>query len=556
MRETLVGLLTEAIRQCKESGELKAEPFPPITLEIPRREGHGDFASPVAMILGRAERKSPRQVAEILKKRIAVAPPIERVEVAGGGYLNFFLFSGFWHDVLREVREKGDRFGRAPRKGKRIQVEFVSANPTGPLHVGHGRGAALGDALACLLEAVGYDVEREYYINDIGNQMETLGKSVFLRYRDLCAGKLGSGSEEISPLPEGYYQGEYIVRIAREAHRREGDRLLADEAEGIATLRNFAAGEIMKGIRKDLEQFRVRFDHWFSESSLYEKGEVASSLEDLEKRGLAYEREGALFIETTRFGDDKDRVALRAQDRRPTYFASDIAYHKNKFDRGFDEVIDVWGADHHGYVPRMKAALAAFLIPPERLSIILVQLVNLLRDGKPVAMSTRGGEFVTLADVVDEVGVDAARFMFLTRRSDTPLDFDLEIAKKQSLENPVYYVQYAHARVCSVIRFAEEHRVEPGEAFHRLTLPEERALLRYLSFYPGLIESAAGAREPHRLTFYLQEVAGIFHNYYYKHRVIADDIELSAARLALVEAVRIVLANALSILGVSAPERM
>ena len=420
------------------------------------------------------------------------------------------------------------------------------------MHIGHGRGAATGDAVAAVLNAAGYQVQREYYLNDAGNQMQTLGRSLLLRYREL----LGEAVE----FPDDCYQGDYIRDLAQEVLETQGRALLElPEEEAIEQIGVYGGGRIRDGIDRDLEDFGVRFDNWYSEQSLYDRGEVERGIAFLKERGLTYELDGAHWFKTTDFGDDKDRVLVRSNGVT-TYFASDVAYHKEKYERGFDLVIDVWGADHHGYVPRMKAVLAGLGRDVDDLQCILVQLVNLLREGKPVAMSTRSGEFVTLRQVIDEVGKDACRFFFLSRRSDSQLDFDLELAKKQSNENPVYYVQYAHARVCSINRNAAEAGITlpaAGEVdFSQLTLEDELALVKQLSRYGEVIEGAAQHFEPHRVVFYLQDLAARFHSYYNKGRVLTDDMETSRARLYLINGVRIVLENALLLLGVSAPERM
>jgi len=431
-------------------------------------------------------------------------------------------------------------------------VEFVSANPTGPLHIGHARGAVVGDVIANILAASGYEVNREYYINDAGNQMFNLGRSVLSRYRELAG--------QTVAFPENGYQGDYIRDIAREILHRDGPvHLDRKEEEAIPLFTDYAAGTILEEIKEDLRDFGVVFDVYFSERELYRDNGVENLLVKLEEQGFIYREEGTRWFRTTAFGDEKDRVVVR-QNGDPTYFAADIAYHRNKFDRGFHWVIDIWGADHHGYIPRMQAGIQALGLEKEALQVVLVQLVNLLRAGVPVAMSTRSGEFVTLKEVVDEVGRDAARYNFLMRRSDSHLDFDLEVAKKQSNENPVYYVQYAHARICSILRLAEERgydRPSFGQIDGRLlALPEEMALVKTATHYPEVVEGAAKNLEPHRLTFYLNDLAALFHSYYNKCKVVSDDDRLTAARLYLVLAVRQVLRNGLGLLGVSAPEKM
>lgn len=554
MKQRLKHHINQALQVCYERGTLKSSEYPEIALEVPARSEHGDFSTNLALVLARAEKMAPRKVAEALIVVLEEASAEwARVEIAGPGFINFHLAPGHWFAVLDEVLQRGSDFGRGSLgKGKKVQVEFVSANPTGPLHIGHGRGAATGDAVAEVLAAAGYQVQREYYINDAGNQMETLGRSLLLRYRELLG--------QVVDFPADCYQGDYITDLAQEFLQHKG-RILLDlpENEAIEQIGAYGGGRIRDGIDQDLKDFGVTFDNWYSEQSLYDRGEVERGIALLKERGLTYEQDGALWFKTTDFGDDKDRVLIRSNGNT-TYFASDVAYHKEKYDRGFDLVIDVWGADHHGYVPRMKAVLAGLGRNSEDLQCILVQLVNLLRDGTQVAMSTRAGEFVTLREVIDEVGKDACRFFFLSRRSDSQLDFDLELAKKQSNENPVYYVQYAHARVCSINRNASDAGLKlpaAGEVdFSVLTLDDELALVKLLSRYGEVVETAAQHFEPHRIVFYVQELAARFHSYYNKGRVLTDQLETSRARLYLVNGVRIVLENALLLVGVSAPEKM
>ncbi len=554
MKKLLVKLLENAIQANIDGGILSVAELPPIEMELTKDPRHGDYASNAAMILAAQAKKNPREIAKILSERIDDSGAIlEKVEIAGPGFMNFFIREGCWASLLEHVDREGDRYGSADLgKGRRIQVEFVSANPTGPLHIGHARGAVVGDVMANILAAVGYRVFREYYINDAGNQMNNLGKSVFLRYREL----LGQTVE----FPEGCYRGDYIKDLAAELVKKEGDRYLnRDPGEVIPLFTDYAGSAILEGIKEDLRQFGVVFDLYFSERELYREDGVGKLLRELQEKGFIYGEGDALWFRTTAFGDDKDRVVVR-QNGDPTYFAADIAYHLNKFKRGFGTVIDIWGADHHGYIPRMSAAVQALGYGKDALKVILVQLVNLLRGGKPAAMSTRSGEFVTLREVVDEVGKDAARYNFLMRRSDSHLDFDLEVAKRQSNENPVYYVQYAHARICSIIRMAAERGcLAPayGQAeLGLLTLPEEIDLIKAITRFPEVVEGAALTLEPHRLTFYLNDLAGLFHSYYNKNKVVSDDGPLTGARLFLVTAVRTVLKNALMMLGVTAPEKM
>jgi arginyl-tRNA synthetase len=554
MKQRLVSILKKAIESGVEDGLLQAEVPPLIEVELTKDLRHGDYASNVAMILASQTRKNPREVAKILSDRIGDAgKTLERVEIAGPGFINFFIREGCWSSLLEDIEREGDRYGSADTgKGRRVQVEFVSANPTGPLHIGHARGAVVGDVMANILAASGYEVFREYYINDAGNQMNNLGKSVYLRYAELQ----GQAAE----FPEGCYQGDYIKDLAAELLARDGDRYLnADPQEVIPLFTDYAGKAILEGIKEDLRVFGVVFNLYFSERELYKDDGVGKLLRALEEKDFIYREGETLWFRTTAFGDEKDRVVVR-QNGDPTYFAADIAYHRDKFRRGFETVIDIWGADHHGYIPRMSAAVQALGYGKDALKVILVQLVNLLRDGKPVAMSTRSGEFVTLREVVDEVGKDAARYNFLMRRSDSHLDFDLEVAKRQSNENPVYYVQYAHARICSIIRMAADRGLAvPAYAEADLSLlreKEEIDLIKAITRFPEVVEGAARTLEPHRLTFYLNDLAGIFHSYYNKNKVISDDSALTGARLFLVQSVRTVLRNALTMLGVSTPEKM
>ncbi len=553
MKTQLRQAIMAALKDCYADGQLTSGEIPEdILLEIPKNPDHGDFATNLAMTLAKPERKAPRQIAELLVARLQENPLCDKVEIAGPGFINFRLSASCWYEVLDRVMTGGKDYGRSTvGKGTRIQVEFVSANPTGPLHIGHGRGAVVGDALAAVLQAAGYDVQREYYVNDAGNQVTTLGRSILLRLRELQG-------EQID-FPEDGYQAAYVTDVARKLRQEVGELEGVDEAEAIELCARFGVAEILTWIEADLAEFGIRFDNWYSEKSLYDRQMVDQELTKLKAKGLSFEQDDALWLRTTEFGDDKDRVLIKS-DGSYTYFASDVAYHMEKFDRGFDRVIDVWGADHHGYIPRMKAMLAGLGHPPEDLEVLLIQMVNLLRDGVPFTMGKRSGNFITLREVIDEVGRDACRFFFLIRRCDSQLDFDLELAKQQSSDNPVYYVQYAHARVCSINRNAEEAGVSlplPGEVDYQcLALPEELALAKLLARFQEVIEGAALHYEPHRVVFYLQDLAAQFHSYYNRQRVLVDDLNTSRARLYLVNAVRIVLENALTLLGVSAPEQM
>ena len=554
MKLRLTGLLEKSIQKNIEGGLLPTVNLSRIEVELTKDSSHGDYASNVAMILAAQAKKNPRQIAKILLEGIEDHDGVvDRIEIAGPGFMNFFIREGAWMSLLETVEKQGERYGWSDMgQGRKVQVEFVSANPTGPLHIGHARGAVVGDVMANILAAVGYRVFREYYINDAGNQMNNLGKSVLLRYRELLG--------ETVAFPEGCYKGDYIRDLAAALLKRDADKYLhADAGEVIPLFTDYAGGVILEGIKEDLRISGVVFDLYFSERELYRDDGVGKLLRTLQEKDFIYREGETLWFRTTAFGDEKDRVVVR-QNGDPTYFAADIAYHRNKFERGFETVIDIWGADHHGYIPRMSAAVQALGYEKDALKVILIQLVNLLRDGKPAAMSTRSGEFVTLREVVDEVGKDAARYNFLMRRSDSHLDFDLELAKKQSNENPVYYVQYAHARICSILRMADERgfAVPPYAEVDAglLTLPEEIDLIKAITRFPEVVEGAARSLEPHRLTFYLNDLAGTFHSYYNKNKVLSDDSSLSGARLFLAGSVLTVLRNALNMLGVSTPEKM
>jgi arginyl-tRNA synthetase len=547
-------LVKDAVDNCVAEGLLKPGNFPPVEMEMTKEALHGDYASNFAMIMASHAKMNPRKIAEMITGHIRDEEHLlEKVEIAGPGFINFFVKEEVWAEQLELIESLGNRYGSADAgKRKKIQVEFVSANPTGPLHIGHARGAVVGDVIANILEMSGYDIFREYYINDAGNQMNNLGKSVWYRYLEL----IGKSVE----FPDTCYHGDYIREIAEEILKKDGDSHLArDEEQTVRSFTDYAAGIILEDIQKDLKNFGIVFDKYFSERELYVNDGVRRLLADLEDRGFIYRDDETLWFKTTNFGDDKDRVVVR-KNGEPTYFAADIAYHKNKYERGFDTVIDIWGADHHGYIPRMHAGIQALGYSKDALRVVLVQLVNLLRDGKPVAMSTRSGEFVTMKEVVEEVGRDAARYNFLMRRSDSHLDFDLELAKRQSNENPVYYVQYAYARICSILRMAKERGYEIpafGDVDPQLMrIPEEIALIKSLIRFPEIVEGSARTLEPHRITFYLNDLAALFHSYYNKCKVISDDEAISKVRLFLVKCIQTVLKNALTLLGVSAPEKM
>ncbi len=556
MQESLIALLKEALAEGFKRGALKSAVTTgeaiPIVINVPLQKEHGDYATPMVLSLAKREGLPPRNLAALLVTILNQLPSsallLEKIEIAGPGYINFFIKKEIGHGHLLEILKQGLEYGKRDLfHGKKILIEFVSANPTGPLHVAHGRAAALGDALTRLLRVTGYQVTQEYYINDVGNQMALLGQSTYLRYRELFGEKI--------ELPAEAYKGDYIIDIAKEIKDTVGEKYLTEHDPPFFT--QYSYKKILSMNEEALALFGIHFDSWFCEAALHENEKVSEAILFLRKAGVVYDADGAVWVETTRYGDDKDRVIKRSNGEL-TYFASDIAYHKSKFERGYDRLIDIWGADHHGYIARVKAAVCAMGYAPERLDIVIHQLVNLLRDGKPVAMSKRSGEFVTLKEVIEEVGVDATRFFFTMRRSDTSLDFDLETAKKTSDENPVYYVQYAYARLCSIIRVAKEQGIlmEKETNVSLLTLSEEMELIKQLAFYPDLVKMAAERLEPHRVNFYLMELAGLVHRYYFKHRVVTEDAALTRARLALITAIQIVLKSALNLLGVSAPDRM
>jgi arginyl-tRNA synthetase len=554
MQSNLKDLIVDALLRAKEAEELKYTQLPEVILERPQDKNHGDLTTTIALSLAKQEKRSPRDIAHIILKYLCSEPSlIQKQEIAGTGFINFHLSPSFWYNQLRWVLDQGERFGSSGLgKEARVQVEFVSANPTGPLHVGHGRNAVVGDILSRILTFSGYQVEKEFYINDFGNQIELLGQSVWSRYMELN----GKSVE----FPENGYHGDYVYDIAREIIVQKGTEWVEKSlTEAIPFFAEFASQAMLERIRSDLEVFRVTFDHWFSEKSLYRYGAVEKALETLKTKELAYEKEGAIWFRSTQFGDDKDRVIIRS-DGRPTYLASDIAYHQNKLQRGFSKLINVWGADHGGYVPRMRGIVQALGYSADVLSVILIQLVRVVREGVEVKMSKRSGTIITLSEVVEEVGADAARFFLNMRRTDSHLEFDLALAKSQSKDNPVYYVQYAHTRICSVFREAQKQGIVIPSSqevdLNQLNLEEELSLVKEISHFPKVVRDSALSLEPHRITFYLQDLAGIFHSYYNKYRFITDDPELTRARLFLARGIQVVLKNALDLLGVSAPEVM
>ncbi len=554
MKTAIKIIIHDALEKARQAGELELSPFPEIVVEKPKDEKMGDFSTNVAMTLARSERKNPKVIAESVARYIKNGSNyLSQVEIAGPGFINLKMSNEFFLERLKNAVKQGDGFGQTDvGQGTKVMIEFVSANPTGPLHVGHGRGAAVGDALGRILKKAGYDLSTEYYINDVGNQMNFLGRSTWLRYREL----LGEAIE----FPDDHYRGEYIKNIANEIVEQKGDEFLSKpEEECLPFFRKFAKDNILKGIEKDLAEFRVNFDNWFSEQSLYEDNSVERAIEWLKGKGHIYEKDGAVWLKSSAFNDDKDRVIVK-QTGEKTYFCSDIAYHQNKISRGFKRLINLMGADHHGYVPRMEAVLEAMGYDKKTFKILLIQFVSLLRAGEKVSMSTRAGEFETLADVVSEVGVDVARYYFLMRSSDTHLDFDLELAKKETPENPVFYIQYAHARICSIFRTAEEKGVVWNRSNEVNLAPlveeEEFGIIRAVLAFPEVVEKSARAMEVHRIPHFLLDMVSRFHGYYSRHRVISDDKALTLARLFLLDSIRITIRNGFELMGILAPEKM
>jgi arginyl-tRNA synthetase len=559
MKEVIRTLVREAVVNADKHGSISLPDAESVNVEVSRGKDprFGDYATNIALVLAGAARSKPRDLAAVIKDNLTKdSKVLAASEIAGPGFINFTLAPEVWHEVLHTIHLEKAGFGCAvKREGPRVLLEFVSANPTGPLHVGHGRGAAVGDTLARLLKNCGYKLETEYYVNDSGNQMKILGASVLFRYRQLM-GMIGKGIE----IPENHYRGEYIRDLAAELEGTPlGKNLLeVQESEAIEFAAQYACDRILQGIKDDLNLFGVKYDRYFSEKVLHDSGAIPATLQELRGRGRVEEHEGALWFSMDEQQDEKDRVLVRATGE-PTYFAADAAYHQDKLRRGFNLLVDIWGSDHHGYVPRVRAAIEALGYSPDVLRVLLVQFVNLVREGQKISMSTRSAEFITLREVLEEVGPDAARFFFLTKRCDSHLDFDLDLAKKQSRDNPVYYVQYAHARVASIFRIAAERNIDADMMdpdLSALSLAEEQKIMKHLADFPDTLSEAAEALEPHRITFYLMELAELFHAYYHDNRVLTEDTRLKKARLYLVEAVRQVVANGLNILGVSAPDRM
>jgi len=555
-RDLLSEELSSAIARAREAGALPKLASPSVDLQTPRDARHGDLSTNIALVIASEAGGDPRQVAQTILDHLQLPQGlVDRTEIAGPGFINFTLSPVWLRQMVWQIVREGEQFARsAAGGGRRLLLEFVSANPTGPLAVVQGRAAALGDALARLLERTGWTVSREYYVNDATNstQVRRFAETLEARYLQ----QLGKEAA----VPEEGYQGDYVIEMAEELVKAEGDRLLGlSQEKRLAALYRYSLDRIVESHQRDMAAFGVHFDTWFMESSLYATDEVSAAMEALRGKGHTYEAEGALWLRATDFGDDQDHVLVR-NDGRPTYLAADIAYHKNKFERGFDRLIDIWGPDHHGHVRRTKAGVQALGYDPSRFEILIHQWVRLFRGSEMVRMSKRAGDIVPLAGLLDDVGSDAARFFFLMQSLDSHLDFDLELAKKQAAENPVYYVQYAHARICSILRTAEERGLDlsgSGQAnLDRLGEPDELALMRKLSEFPEEMEQAAARYEPHRMTRYARELGSIFHGFYTNCRVLGEDAELTAARLALVLASRTVLRIVLGIIGVSAPEQM
>lgn len=536
------------------AGIVSREEIPAITLEVPKDKAHGDLATNVAMQLTRIAKRNPRQIAEqIIEHLDRKSASIESAEIAGPGFINFRLDKSYLYPVIQRVLEQQAQYGRVEDgAGKKVQMEFVSANPTGSLHLGHARGAAVGDALCNVLDFAGYKVTREYYINDAGNQIYNMSRSIEARYLQ----ELGQDAE----MPEDGYHGEDIIGFAKELVAEKGDSLLSmSPGDRAGFFRDYGLEKELDKIKRDLERFRVPFDSWFSETSLYENGEVLKVLNELRDRNEIYEEEGATWLNTTKYGDDKNRVLIK-NDGTYTYLTPDIAYHRDKYARGYDTIINIWGADHHGYIPRMKAAMEALGNDPDKLKVLIAQMVSLFQNGEKVKMSKRTGKAVTMEDLMDEVGVDAIRYFFTMRSMDSHLDFDMDLAISTSNENPVFYVQYAHARVCSVQRQAEEQGITLRPlseiALTELNTEREYDLIRKLGELPEEVSVAAANYAPHRVIRYVYDLASMFHSYYKAERVITENVEQTQARLALLSAVRVVIANVLKLVGVSAPERM
>ena len=553
LEQTEIKLKEEIGRAAVSAGLATEAELPEVILEKPKDKSHGDFAANIAMQLARIAKKAPRQIAEeIVKELNQEEASIEKIDIAGPGFINFFMKNDFLREIIPTVLLQGENYGKTDAgKGERVQVEFVSVNPTGDLHLGHARGAAYGDVLCNLFAAAGYSVEREYYINDAGSQIDNLGLSVEARYLQ----ELGQDVE----MPEDGYHGQVIIDMAKAIIARDGEQWLEkSHEERLAYMKEFGLKASLKNIERDLKDFHVVFDNWFSERSLYKDGQIPAAVELLKEGNYIYEKDGATWFKSTEFGDDKDRVVIK-QDGSYTYLTPDIAYHKNKLDRGYDKIINVWGSDHHGYIARMKAAIQALGYPADKLDVKIIQMVNLFEGGEKVRMSKRTGKAVSLRELMDEVGIDATRYFFVARSNDTQLDFDMDLARSESNENPVYYVQYAHARICTMLEQAKSKGFDVDAAYDDalLTAEKEQDLLKKLGEFPQMIADAAEKHAPQRITNYVFELAALLHSFYNAEKVLdTDATERTSARIALMKAVRITIANALNLIGVTAPEKM
>jgi arginyl-tRNA synthetase len=551
IKQKLISMITQAASEAQQQGKLPSVVLPPVTVEHPQNPEYGDYASSLALKLARATSLKPLAIAEEITRLMGTAPEVDTVTVAPPGFINFTLKNEWLTSQVAEILKADDTYGNSDLgQGSRVQIEFVSVNPTGPLHVGHGRGAILGSTLANVLSATGYNVEKEYYINDAGSQIDAFARSLYARYQQ----GLGTSIE----MPSDGYLGHYMSDLAQEIIDEAGERFREmPELEVVSEIGRLGLDKMIKQLRADLERLGVTFDVWFSEQSLYDNGQYQEAMALLQDRGYIGDREGATWFFSTALGEDKDNVLVRG-DGSPTYFAADIAYHYNKFiERKFDRVINIWGADHQGHVSRMKAVVSAFGIDSERLQVIISQMVTLRRGSELVRISKRSGDIITLREVVDEVGADACRFFFLSRSADSQMDFDLELAKKQSADNPVYYVQYAHARIASILRLAEERGIdfEAGDVSLLSTEPE-LSLIRKMLLLPEIIEMVAATLEPHHLSYYAQDLATVFHGFYTQCRVVSENEVLTKARLKLVAAARLVLAKTLNLMGMAAPDKM
>jgi arginyl-tRNA synthetase len=551
LRKELASCLEQALSEAQRRGDLASAALPDVLIEHPQNPEHGDFASGLPLKLARSMKMSPMAVAEVILAHITPLPQVDRIWVAEPGFINFTLRDDWLSQEVESVLAAGESYGDIKLgKGNKVQLEFVSVNPTGPLHVGHGRGAVLGSTLANVLTISGYTVEKEYYINDMGTQIDNFGRSLYARYRQ-CLDK------EADMPPAGYY-GNYMIDLAKEIVQEQGDKYLSlAEGEAVSQIAKVGTDKMLQGIKQDLALLNVVFDNWFSEKSLYKGGQYDRVMELLQSKGYMAKKENATWFESSALGEDKDNVLVRS-DGSPTYFASDVAYHYNKFlERKFDQVIDIWGADHQGHVPRMKAVLKALGSDPERLKVIICQLVTLRRGKEIVKVSKRSGDIITLKEVIDEVGSDACRFIFLSRSADSQMDFDIELAKRQSADNPVYYVQYAHARIASILELAKQREIDCSQGDVSLLATEpELTLIRRLILLPEIVEQVAGTLEPHHLPYYAQDLATVFHSFYKQCRVVSEDEALTKARLKLVKATQIALAKVLRLMGMSAPEKM